>query len=193
MTSPCRTLTQTGVRDGHAAQQDMTTTFCRTIVTRIQGVSDPSNRGPGPVSREWQRGSLTPQMPSSLLLTGAPTTFGGPLDLANYKHEYREGLQRIIDAKIAGEEIVAAPVEAPPRVVNLMEALLSWGLTTTPNECSATTPVRIPNGIWSLMESCFPGPTERHELSLEPLEQCRRPESATAPPAESRQRGIDAS
>jgi DNA end-binding protein Ku len=50
-------------------------------------------------------------------------TFEGPLDLANYKDEYREGLQRIIDAKIAGQEIVAPTVEAPPRVVNLMEAL----------------------------------------------------------------------
>jgi non-homologous end joining protein Ku len=26
-------------------------------------------------------------------------TFDGPLDLADYKDEYREGLQRIIDAK----------------------------------------------------------------------------------------------
>jgi len=50
-------------------------------------------------------------------------TFEGPLDLATYKDEYREGLQKIIDAKIAGEEIVAPSVEAPPRVVNLMEAL----------------------------------------------------------------------
>jgi DNA end-binding protein Ku len=50
-------------------------------------------------------------------------TFEGPLNLADYKDEYREGLQRIIDAKIAGEEIVAPAVEAPPRVVNLMDAL----------------------------------------------------------------------
>ena len=50
-------------------------------------------------------------------------TFEGPLDLSTYKDEYREGLQRIIDAKIAGEEIVAPHVEAPPKVVNLMEAL----------------------------------------------------------------------
>jgi DNA end-binding protein Ku len=50
-------------------------------------------------------------------------TFEGPLNLADYKDEYREGLQRIIDAKIAGEEIVAPATEAPPRVVNLMEAL----------------------------------------------------------------------
>ena len=51
------------------------------------------------------------------------STFEGPLDLADYNDEYRDGLQRIIDAKIAGEEIVAPTVEAPPRVVNLMEAL----------------------------------------------------------------------
>jgi DNA end-binding protein Ku len=50
-------------------------------------------------------------------------TFDGPLDLSAYKDEYREGLQKIIDAKIAGEDVVAPSVEAPPRVVNLMEAL----------------------------------------------------------------------
>ena len=50
-------------------------------------------------------------------------TFEGPLNLQDYTDEYREGLQRIIDAKIAGEEIVASAVETPPKVVNLMEAL----------------------------------------------------------------------
>src|SRR5213079_1407109 len=50
-------------------------------------------------------------------------TFEGPLNLSDYKDEYREGLQRIIDAKIAGEQIVAPAAEAPPRVVNLMDAL----------------------------------------------------------------------
>jgi len=50
-------------------------------------------------------------------------TFERPLDLATYKDEYRAGLQQIIDAKIAGREIVAPAVEAPPKVVNLMDAL----------------------------------------------------------------------
>ena len=50
-------------------------------------------------------------------------TFDGPLDLASYTDEYREGLQAIIDAKIAGQEIVAPSLEAPPKVVNLMDAL----------------------------------------------------------------------
>jgi DNA end-binding protein Ku len=50
-------------------------------------------------------------------------TFEQPLNLSDYRDEYREGLQRIIDAKIAGEEVVASVAEAPPRVVNLMDAL----------------------------------------------------------------------
>jgi DNA end-binding protein Ku len=50
-------------------------------------------------------------------------TFEQPLNLADYKDEYREGLQRIIDAKIAGEEVVSTTPEAPPKVVNLMDAL----------------------------------------------------------------------
>src|SRR5438477_7154982 len=50
-------------------------------------------------------------------------TFEGPLDLATYTDEYRAGLQKIIDAKIAGEEIVATPsTETPARVVNLVDA-----------------------------------------------------------------------
>ena len=50
-------------------------------------------------------------------------TFEQPLDLSNYKDEYREGLQKIIDAKIAGEEVIATTAETPPKVVNLMDAL----------------------------------------------------------------------
>jgi len=50
-------------------------------------------------------------------------TFEGPLNLKDYRDEYREGLQRIIEAKIAGEEVIAPAADTPPRVVNLMEAL----------------------------------------------------------------------
>jgi DNA end-binding protein Ku len=49
--------------------------------------------------------------------------FEGQLDLSEYRDEYQEELQRIIDAKIAGEEVVATTEEAPPKVVNLMDAL----------------------------------------------------------------------
>jgi DNA end-binding protein Ku len=51
-------------------------------------------------------------------------TFEGPLDLATYTDEYREGLQKIIEAKIAGQEVVTSTLPAmPTNVVNLMDAL----------------------------------------------------------------------
>jgi DNA end-binding protein Ku len=50
-------------------------------------------------------------------------SFEGELNLADYKDEYQEGLRQIIEAKVAGEEIVAPEEEAPPKVVDLMEAL----------------------------------------------------------------------
>jgi DNA end-binding protein Ku len=49
--------------------------------------------------------------------------FEGQLDLGEYKDAYQEELQRIIDAKIAGEDVVAAEEQTPPKVVNLMDAL----------------------------------------------------------------------
>jgi DNA end-binding protein Ku len=50
-------------------------------------------------------------------------TFEGELNLKDYKDEYMEGLRNIIDAKIAGEEIVAPEMQEPAKVVDLMEAL----------------------------------------------------------------------
>ena len=47
----------------------------------------------------------------------------GDLNLSDYKDEYQEGLRAIIDAKIAGEEIVAPDEVEAPKVVDLMEAL----------------------------------------------------------------------
>ncbi len=49
--------------------------------------------------------------------------FEAELNLTEFRDEYQEELQRIIDAKIAGEEVVAPAEEAPPKVVNLMDAL----------------------------------------------------------------------
>jgi len=50
-------------------------------------------------------------------------TFDAELNLKDYKDEYTEGLRQIIDAKIAGEEIVSLEAQEPPKVVDLMEAL----------------------------------------------------------------------
>jgi DNA end-binding protein Ku len=44
-------------------------------------------------------------------------------DLTQYEDNYQNELRKMIDAKIAGEEIVAPVEEAPPKVVNLMDAL----------------------------------------------------------------------
>jgi DNA end-binding protein Ku len=50
--------------------------------------------------------------------------FSGDLNIKDYRDEYKEELRRIIDAKVSGEEVVAAPVvEAPTNVVDLMAAL----------------------------------------------------------------------
>ena len=51
------------------------------------------------------------------------SNFEGELDLQEYRDSYQEELQRIIDAKIAGEEVVATEEQTPPKVVNLMDAL----------------------------------------------------------------------
>jgi DNA end-binding protein Ku len=50
-------------------------------------------------------------------------TFEGDIDFQSYRDEYQDGLREIIDAKIEGREVIAPEVEAPPKVVNLMEAL----------------------------------------------------------------------
>ena len=51
------------------------------------------------------------------------STFEAELNLKDYKDEYQEGLRTIIEAKVAGQEVVAPEVEEPPKVVDLMEAL----------------------------------------------------------------------
>src|SRR5262245_49211954 len=50
-------------------------------------------------------------------------TFDRTLDIASYQDEYKEELRKVIDAKIAGREVIAPEIEAPPKVVNLMDAL----------------------------------------------------------------------
>jgi len=49
--------------------------------------------------------------------------FERPLDLSDFRDDYLDGLKKAIDAKIAGQQIVAPTLETPAAVVNLMEAL----------------------------------------------------------------------
>jgi DNA end-binding protein Ku len=44
-------------------------------------------------------------------------------DLTQYKDDYQEQLRGLIDAKIAGEDVATPAEEAPPKIVNLMDAL----------------------------------------------------------------------
>jgi DNA end-binding protein Ku len=44
-------------------------------------------------------------------------------DLTQYKDDYQDALRKVIDAKVAGEEVTAPQEETPPNVVNLMDAL----------------------------------------------------------------------
>ena len=72
-------------------------------------------------------------------------TFTGSIDFSDYRDDYQEGLREIIDAKIAGREVVAPDVQEPPKVVNLMEALRrsldSIGVATkTPARVESTVP-----------------------------------------------------
>lgn len=50
-------------------------------------------------------------------------SFEGELDWGEFRDEYQAELRKIVDAKIAGEEIVMPAEETPAKVVNLMEAL----------------------------------------------------------------------
>ena len=51
------------------------------------------------------------------------STFEGELDMREYRDEYQEELRKVIDAKIEGREVAEPVEEAPPKVVNLMDAL----------------------------------------------------------------------
>jgi DNA end-binding protein Ku len=50
-------------------------------------------------------------------------TFEGDLDIKSFHDTYQEALRTLIDAKVAGEDIVETAEEAPAKVVDLMEAL----------------------------------------------------------------------
>ena len=67
------------------------------------------------------RGTVTPA--EAKLAQQVIASYEAPLDLKTYTDEYQASLRAIIDAKIAGEEVVAAKDEAPPKVIDLMEAL----------------------------------------------------------------------
>jgi DNA end-binding protein Ku len=68
-------------------------------------------------------------------------TFEGDVDFTSYKDDYQVGLREIIDAKIEGREVVTPEIEAPPKVVNLMDALRKSLDTISSNKKKPAAPV----------------------------------------------------
>jgi len=68
-------------------------------------------------------------------------TFEGDVDFTTYKDDYQVGLREIIDAKIEGREVVTPEIEAPPKVVNLMDALRKSLDTISSNKKKPAAPV----------------------------------------------------
>jgi DNA end-binding protein Ku len=71
-------------------------------------------------------------------------TFEGDVDFTSYKDDYQVGLREIIDAKIEGREIVTQEIEAPPKVVNLMDALRKSLDTISSNKKKPAATVSMP-------------------------------------------------
>jgi len=59
------------------------------------------------------------QLLRTLMVTRTPEKF----DLARYQDRYTQKLTQLIEAKVAGKEISAAPAITPMQVINLVEAL----------------------------------------------------------------------
>ena len=75
--------------------------------------------------KELQKPYSKPQI-SEAELNMAKTlinTMDTPFDPAAYKDEYQTKLRELIEAKVAGKEIVAAESDGPGKVIDLMEAL----------------------------------------------------------------------
>jgi DNA end-binding protein Ku len=77
---------------------------------------------PGAFTEEAPKVAVTSEeMKLAKTLVDAATT--KKLDFAKYKDEYTEKLTKLIEAKVAGQEIVTPPVEQHAQVINLMDAL----------------------------------------------------------------------
>ena len=74
----------------------------------------------------------------TLIETMTPDEF----DFSQYRNTYTDKLSALIEAKVQGKEIVAAPQEEAPVVINLMEALQK-SLTAAKNKAAASKPPKL--------------------------------------------------
>jgi len=71
---------------------------------------------------EVQNVDVTPdEMKLTKMLTDAMAE--DRFDVSAYKDDYAEQMRKLVDAKVAGREVVAPPDEPAPRIINLVEAL----------------------------------------------------------------------
>lgn len=77
---------------------------------------------PAAFTEEAPKVEVTPEeMKLAKALVDAATT--KKLDFSKYKDEYTEKLTKLIEAKVAGQEVVTPPAEPHAQVINLMDAL----------------------------------------------------------------------
>jgi DNA end-binding protein Ku len=77
---------------------------------------------PATFNDEAPRAGIEPaelELAKTLIRASRPKKF----ELSKYQDVYTQKLSKLIEAKVAGKEIVAAPVAEQPQVINLMEAL----------------------------------------------------------------------
>jgi DNA end-binding protein Ku len=85
-------------------------------------VFDAQMRKPVEFKDEAPKLEISPQeMAMARTLTQAMAV--DDFDLSTYKDTYADKLKELIEAKIAGKQVVAPPADEPPQVINLMEAL----------------------------------------------------------------------
>ena len=63
-------------------------------------------------------------------------------DFATYKDVYTEKLAKLVESKVAGEEIVAPPVQEQPHIINLMDALRASVANAQKEEPTEAKPVK---------------------------------------------------
>ena len=84
-------------------------------------------------------------------------------DISRYENTYTTKLTALIEAKVAGEEIVAAPEAEQPKVVELMDALRA-SVATRPLRRRRRRPRRPPSERWRRARARNPLPSARRSL-----------------------------
>ena len=78
------------------------------------------------------------------LATRLVESLAAPFEPAKYKDTYREKLQQVIDAKLAGEQPVEAPAPRTAPVIDIMQALERSLAMSAPRKPPAPQPATAP-------------------------------------------------